>query len=89
MCQHSPAELYIDSNGIFYHTHHIALTLLRRLSHLSLHFTDATFNSPHDIQDKVDLFLDSRSSNFRAKSIQKLPKHWHKIIDFGLYYYPH
>ncbi|GBM46518.1 hypothetical protein AVEN_52158-1 [Araneus ventricosus] len=58
-------------------------------SHLQLHLDGAIFNSNEEVINEVLLFLDSRTPQFFAEGIEKLPKRWQKIVDFIGDYYPH
>ena len=58
-------------------------------SYLQLHLAGTVFHSAQDVQNEVDLFLDSRPTSFWSKGFEKLPKCWQKIIDLGGDYYSH
>ena len=71
MCLHSPARLYMDLNGIFCYTHHIALISLLQTSafssHLQLHLASAIFHSAWNTQNEVDLLdLQSKVSGLKV-----------------------
>ncbi|GFW55839.1 histone-lysine N-methyltransferase SETMAR [Trichonephila clavipes] len=50
-------------------------------SHLQLPLDGAIFYSNGDVINVVDRFLDSRTPQFYAEGIEKLPKRWQTIID--------
>ncbi|GBM01615.1 Histone-lysine N-methyltransferase SETMAR [Araneus ventricosus] len=58
-------------------------------SHLQLHLDGAIFNSNEEVINEVHLFLDSRTPQFFAEGIEKLPKRWQTIVDLNGDYYPH
>ncbi|GBM28446.1 hypothetical protein AVEN_33900-1 [Araneus ventricosus] len=58
-------------------------------SHLQLHLDGALFSSNGEIMNEVHLFLDSRTPQFFAEGIEKLPKRWQTIVDFIGDYYLH
>ncbi|GBM66615.1 hypothetical protein AVEN_109023-1 [Araneus ventricosus] len=58
-------------------------------SHLQLHLDGAIFNSNEEVLNEVHLFLDSRTPQFFAEGIEKLPKRWQTIVDLNRDYHPH
>ncbi|GBL88679.1 hypothetical protein AVEN_195663-1 [Araneus ventricosus] len=58
-------------------------------SHLQLHLDGAIFNSKEEVINEVHLFLDSRTPQFFAEEIGKLPKRWKTIVDLIGDYYHH
>lgn len=58
-------------------------------SHLQLHHDGTIFNSNDEVISVVDLFVDSRTPQFFADGIEKLPKWWQMIVDLNVDYYPH
>ncbi|GBO01809.1 hypothetical protein AVEN_200537-1 [Araneus ventricosus] len=58
-------------------------------SHLQLPLDGAIFNSNEAVINGVHLFLDSRTPQFFAEGIEKLPKRWQIIVDLNGDYYPH
>nr|XP_042901741.1 histone-lysine N-methyltransferase SETMAR-like [Parasteatoda tepidariorum] len=58
-------------------------------SHLQLHLDGTIFRSNDEVINEVDRFLDSRTSQFFAEGIEKLPKRWQTIVDLNGDYYPH
>ncbi|GBN62039.1 hypothetical protein AVEN_250377-1 [Araneus ventricosus] len=58
-------------------------------SHLQLHLDGAIFNSNEEVINEVHLFLDSRTPQFFAEGIEKLPKRWQAIVDLKGDCYPH
>ncbi|GBN71225.1 Histone-lysine N-methyltransferase SETMAR [Araneus ventricosus] len=52
-------------------------------SHLQLHLVGAIFNSNEEVINEDHLFLDSRTPQFFAEGIEKLPKCWQTIVDLN------
>ncbi|GBL98937.1 hypothetical protein AVEN_227461-1, partial [Araneus ventricosus] len=59
------------------------------LSHLQLHLDGAIFNSNDEVINEIHLFLDSRTPQFFAEGIEKIPKRCQTIVDLNGDYYPH
>ncbi|GBM98918.1 hypothetical protein AVEN_58189-1 [Araneus ventricosus] len=47
------------------------------------------FNSNEEVINEVHLFLDSRTPQFFAEGIEKLPKRCQTVVDLNRDYYPH
>ncbi|GBM26422.1 hypothetical protein AVEN_139373-1 [Araneus ventricosus] len=58
-------------------------------SHLQLHLDGAIFNSNEEVINEVHLFLGTRTPQFFAEGIEKLPKRWQTIADLNGDYYLH
>ncbi|GFS58257.1 histone-lysine N-methyltransferase SETMAR [Trichonephila clavipes] len=57
--------------------------------YLQLHLNSRIFHSSGEVINEVDRFLDSCTSQFFTKGIEKLPKHSQTIIDMNEDYCPH
>ncbi|GBM14023.1 hypothetical protein AVEN_166205-1 [Araneus ventricosus] len=49
-------------------------------SHRQIHIDGSIFNSNEEVINEVYLFLDSRTPQFFAEGIEKLPKRWQTIV---------
>ncbi|GBN11877.1 Histone-lysine N-methyltransferase SETMAR [Araneus ventricosus] len=58
-------------------------------SDMQMHIDGVIFNSNEDVINEIDLFLDSRTPQFFAEGIEKLPKRCQAIVDLNGDYYPH
>ncbi|GBN20888.1 hypothetical protein AVEN_242141-1 [Araneus ventricosus] len=58
-------------------------------SHLQLHLVGGIFNSNEEVINEAYLFLYSRTPQFFAEGIEKLPKRWQTIVDLKGDNYPH
>lgn len=56
-------------------------------SQLQLHLDGTIFSLNQEIINEVDLFLGSRTPQFFAEGIEKLPKRWQEMVDLNGDYY--